>query len=317
MPIPVIDYDAHPAYRGFAGQASRERMARLRAAHAGVRQELEHRLGERLERLPVSEDASPVAQAFGQQGVVAFALDPGSNRPLFRYLDGAVERVKRSGDASYQVAVDPALVDGGAGPLGGVCLELLRAFDLLELARHQLGTDALYVKASVRYSTPENQSFQRDVIPDHPDPKTVGLHFDVPLNSVKLTVFLSEVEDLETGAFGYIPGSHLNGREDILNRSATHLLCAEDWVDQHADLMALPNTLRQRATFGGDIVPGSAMEEMVLASERVIAGPPGRCILFDTLGAHRGGMMRRGSRRVFQIGIFDAGWGSRNAAATP
>ena len=234
---------------------------------------------------------------------------------MFSYLDAQVEQVKQAGGSAVNVEIDPDRTDGGAGRLGAICMELIRSFDLLTIAKAQLGTDTLYVKVSVRYATPDNQGFQRRTNPEHPDPATVGLHFDVPVNSIKLTLFLSEVEDLETGAFGYIPASHRRDREDNLDRIATHVLCAQDWIDKRADVMALPNALRQRAMFGGDIVPGSAMEAEVLAMERIIAGPPGRCILFDTLGAHRGGMVSRGARRAMQIGIFDAAWGIHDAAA--
>jgi hypothetical protein len=307
MRLPVIDYDAHPAYRPFAGQVDAERAAAVRAAHLDARNLVAARLGQHLVRPPVPEFG--IAKTLGAHGVVAFELDPGSNRTLLRYLNERIEQLKLANEASIHVELAPDRDDGGAGPLGSICLELIRTFDLLSIAKVQLAADALYVKASLRYSTPENQAFQRETVVDYPDPSTVGLHFDVPTNSIKLTLFLSEVEDLETGAFGYIPGSHRRDPDESLDRIATHVLCTQDWIEEPTDHMALPNPLRQRALFGGDIIPGSEMESSILATETIITGPPGRCILFDTLGVHRGGMVSRGERRALQIGFFDAAWG--------
>ena len=258
-------------------------------------------------RPPVPE--SGIVKTLGEHGVAAFELDPGSNRTLLRHLDERIEQLRLSNVASVHVELVPDRDDGGAGPLGSICLELIRTFDLLSIAKTELAADVLYVKASLRYSTQENQAFQRNTVVDYPDPSTVGLHFDVLTNSIKQTQFLSEVEDLETGAFGYIPSSHRRDLDDSLDRIATHILCSQDWIDEPTDRMALPSPLRQKATFGGDIIAGSEMEASILSQERIISGPAGRCILFDTLGAHRGGMVARGERRALQIGFFDAAWG--------
>lgn len=317
MLIPEIDYDSHPAYRDRAGTVPPERAARLCAAHASARDMVAKAFGGHLARPKAEDTPDGLAGGMARHGIAAFDLDPGRNDGLFKVLDQEAAEVRESGKAARQTTLDTTRPDGGAGRLGAACMELVRAFGLLDLAAAQLGTTDLFVKGSVRYSTPENQAYQRDTIPGHQDPATVGLHFDVPVNSIKLTVFLSDVDDLEAGAFGYIPGSHHRPADDVLDRTATHLVCSQDWVDPVADLMALPNRLRQRATFGGDVVPGSAMESEILASERVVTGPRGRCMLFDTLGAHRGGMVRRGARSVMQIGLFDKAWGMHPTRATP
>ncbi|MDA0340834.1 MAG: hypothetical protein O3B74_04455 [Proteobacteria bacterium] len=314
MRLPVIDYDAHPAYAPFAGQVRAERAEVVRAAHADARNLVAERLGGHLLR-PSAPDTG-LAKTLGEHGVVPFELDAGSNRSLLRYLDERIEQLKSTGEASQQIALAPDRDDGGAGRIGAICVELIRNFDLLAIAKTQLAAETLYVKASLRCSTPDNAAFQRQTITDFPDPATVGLHFDVPTNSIKLTLFVSEVEDLEAGAFGYIPGSHRRDLDDSFDRIATDILCKQDWIDEPIDLMALPNRLRQRATFGGDILPGSEMESTVLSKERIITGPPGRCVLFDTLGVHRGGMVLRGERRALQIGFFDAAWGVEVGATT-
>jgi hypothetical protein len=117
-----------------------------------------------------------------------------------------------------------------AGWIGAICLELIRSFDLLAIAKTQLATETLYVKASLRRSTPENAAFQRQTIVDFPDLATVGLHFDVPTNSIKLTLFVSEVENLKAGAFGYIPGTHRGDLDDSLDRISADILCKQDWM---------------------------------------------------------------------------------------
>lgn len=318
MRLPVIDYDAHPGYRDFVGAVDADRAARVRRGHSAARAKIAAGVGTHLSREFVSRDTGGadtggLAGLLAKHGVVPLGLDAEANSSMFRYLDERIEELKRSGQAWAQMELNLDLNDAGIGETGSISLELIRTFDLLNVARTQLGTDKLYAKVSLRYSTLENQAEDRSTIPDQPDPRTVGLHFDVPTNSVKFTLFLSEVEDLETGAFGYIPGSHLRDLNESLDRVATHVLCTQDWIKGPADFMALPNHLRQRATFGGDIVPESEMEASVLASERIITGPPGRCMIFDTLGAHRGGMVTRRARRALQIGFFDAAWGRQTA----
>jgi len=314
MRLPVIDYDAHPAYAPFTEQIRAERAEVVRAAHAEARNLVTERLGDHLFR--PSAPGTGMVNTLSEHGVVPLQLDAGSNQSLLGYVDERIEQLKLAGEASLQIALAPGCDDGGAGRIGAICLELIRSFDLLAIAKTQLAAETLYVKASLRYSTPENAAFQRQTIADFPDPATVGLHFDVPTNSIKLTLFVSEVEGLEAGAFGYIPGSHRRDLDDSLDRIATHILCKQDWIDEPIDLMALPNPLRQRATFGGDILPGSEMESAVLSKERIITGPPGRCVLFDTLGVHRGGMVLRDERRALQIGFFDAAWGVDGGRAT-
>jgi hypothetical protein len=314
MRLPVIDYDVHPAYAPFTEQIRTERAKVVRAAHAEARNRVAERLGDHLLR-PSVPDAG-VANILGEHGIVPFELDAGSNRLLLGYVDERIEQLKLAGKASLQIALVPGRDDGGAGRIGAICLELIRSFDLLAIAKTQLAAETLYVKASLRYSTSENSAFLRQTIAGFPAPATVGLHFDVPTNSIKLTLFVSEVEDLESGAFGYIPGSHQRDLDDSLDRIATDILCKQDWLDEPLDLMALPNPLRQRALFGGDILPGSEIESTILSKERIITGPPGRCVLFDTLGVHRGGMVLRGERRVLQIGFFDAAWGVEGGIAT-
>ena len=236
MRLPVIDYDAHPAYAPCPEQIRAERAEVVRAAHAEARNLVAERLGDHLFR--PSAPGTGMVNTLSEHGVVPLQLDAGSNQSLLGYVDERIEQLKLAGEASLQIALAPGCDDGGAGRIGAICLELIRSFDLLAIAKTQLAAETLYVKASLRYSTPENAAFQRQTIADFPDPATVGLHFDVPTNSIKLTLFVSEVEGLEAGAFGYIPGSHRRDLDDSLDRIATHILCKQDWIDEPIDSVA-------------------------------------------------------------------------------
>ena len=98
-----------------------------------------------------------------------------------------------------------------AGRIGAIYLALIRSFDLMAAAK------TLSVKASLRYSMRENAAFLRQTVVVFPDRARVNLHFDISTNSIKLTLFVSEVEDLESVAFGYVLGSGQRDLDDNLD----------------------------------------------------------------------------------------------------
>lgn len=313
MILPEIDYETHPYYAGLGDGLSKERVARVKANYRNALAMVKSSIGGNLDRTLASDtrDASQLSdlgRALHDNGLAIFDLDEASNSTIFDIFRAVLDRLGDEDRETLQIEIDPDQPDGGVGQFGVACVQMINHFDLLAIARSQLNSDDIYIKASARYSTAKNQAFQRNLFAGLPDPRTVGQHFDVPSNSMKITIFLSETRTLETGAFGYIPGSHRRPIEASIQRIANDVLCGQDWVDPRRDIMALPNEFRQRANFGGDLVPGSDQENQLLALEKLIPAVPGRCILFDTLGVHRGGMVSQGTRRAIQVGFFDRSW---------
>lgn len=314
MTLPEIDYENHPYYRGLGDGLSKERITRIEANYEGALSMVKKRFGQNLDRAQAfttkdSSHQSDIGRALHDNGLAIFDLNESSNSRIIEIFQGVLNRLVDEDRENIHFEIDPNQRDGGAGQFGAACVSLIKHFDLLNISRFQLSSNDIYVKASARFSTASNQSFQRNLFEGFPDPLTVGQHFDVPSNSVKITIFLTETQTLETGAFGYIPGSHLRPTEESIRRIANDVLLGQDWINPHQDLMALPNKFRQRANFGGDLVRGSAQEKELLAAEKLIPAVPGRCILFDTLGVHRGGMVAKGTRQAVQIGFFDRSWG--------
>ena len=76
MLLPVIDYDAHPAYRRLVGGLGEARAAAVRSAHADARRLVAGRLGDHLVRPAVSPDATGIARTFAENGIVPL-IGPG------------------------------------------------------------------------------------------------------------------------------------------------------------------------------------------------------------------------------------------------
>ena len=67
--------------------------------------------------------------------------------------------------------------------------------------------------------------------------------------------------------------------------------------------LSLPEEMRVKAEFGGDMIPGSPEAEDLLAQEQVMTGPRGQMNLFNPDAIHRGGNVERGRRHVLLISV--------------
>ncbi len=86
-------------------------------------------------------------------------------------------------------------------------------------------------------------------------------------------------------------GASWNDKSDLVVRSAK----------KRRMFLSLPEEMRVKAEFGGDMLPGSPAAVALLAEEFVATGPRGQLNLFDPEGVHRGGNVRKGERRAILI----------------
>lgn len=316
--LPDIDYARHPAYASYAaGRDHRhdERINRtfevIRAAYAA---HYDEGILARAER-PSDAEAPALHRALIDQGVVGFTAPAALTEGALDTLNGLLDQLNARGETEVQSYFIPAVPndDPAYAPILDTLLPIARSFvdglGLLRLASRVLGSRHLVAKATLRETTPaEARVFLDELAANGADRSpAVGMHFDVPMNSIKLMVYLEDVGSVDGGPFCYVPGSHrrADGIEDTLTRTAVQSLLKQAWFAMPGDMMGLSPDRRRRASFGADCRPDDAAAAALLAAERRFVAPAGSAILFDTLGVHRGGLVTQGRRRVLQIGIFD------------
>lgn len=110
---------------------------------------------------------------------------------------------------------------------------------------------------------------------DKPNPEPINpLHFDKIL-SLKFFLYLLDTTE-ESGAFQFIPRSHLIGRE---------------LANEHLRYGGRMETIGNRTT-----------EQNMIDQAMPIEGPAGTMIIFDTDGYHRGGVVQPGRERMVMRG---------------
>jgi hypothetical protein len=319
--LPEIDYTRHPVYAPFLDgrDPARDRAINVafeetRAAFAG------HFRAEVLARPDdPSDHARPAThRALIEHGISAFVSpEPLASEALarMRQVFDALEAIGRKEAQAYLLPVretnrdDPRL-SAIIEQMFSVAEAYVRTLELVALARRVLGTETIAVKATARETTPEIAAYFLNELGGEADRRSpaIGMHFDVPMNSLKLIVYVEDVRDISGGPFCYIPRSHRRpgAVDDTLDRTAVDALYGRKWFQGPGDLMGLTPERRRRAGFGADCLAGDPATKALLAAEKRITAPAGTALLFDTLGVHRGGLVTEGRRRILQIGLFDA-----------
>lgn len=185
-------------------------------------------------------------------------------------------------------------------------------FDVIERVLHDAGVMAVasaYMQREGRVIDINPQindasdSFWKDIFPDTPPselPTAAYCHRDASGGDLKAIIYMTDVEPL-TGPFSYVVGSHLMqiSRVDdlICEANDSNGLAGTD-VATRARFAALPAKLRQKGSFGNDLVGTSAFAQDITRGLWSITAPKGSIVLFDTKGIHRGGMVESGERRV-------------------
>lgn len=173
---------------------------------------------------------------------------------------------------------------------------------ILSSVRNYLGSRAEVRGVAIQIND-EHDRFWRAHFDDHglPIPSTVFFHIDNTYGVVKAIFYLSEVGD-ENGPFSYVPGTH---RADVGWFEALILRAVDIWIDVYPQerhlFEALPRPLRRKAKFGDDLRPGDPRGQWLLDHERVMTSKDGDVFVFDVKGVHRGGMVRKGERRIIQV----------------
>lgn len=148
-----------------------------------------------------------------------------------------------------------------------------------------------------------SDSFWRDIFEDQPSdeiPKAAYCHRDASGGDIKVILYCSDVGD-ENGPFSYAVGSNnmrISRIDNFLCEANDHNGLSLTSLEARRTFAALPKRLRQKGAFGNDLIDGSAVSGEIVDSLWEVTAPAGAVVAFDTKGVHRGGMLRKGERRV-------------------
>lgn len=141
-----------------------------------------------------------------------------------------------------------------------------------------------------------------------PDPACNYCHIDTAWGITKMIIYLDPVDETQ-GPFCYVRGSH-RARDGFWGRMTRK---ANDYAGlsgtgpaSRALFAALPRALQRKAAFGPDVEDHHPSAHELLKAEWQITSDQGQAILFDPDGVHRGGMVRKGRRRVIGVLLAEA-----------
>lgn len=148
-----------------------------------------------------------------------------------------------------------------------------------------------------------SDSFWKDIFPDTPPsalPAAAYCHRDASGGDLKAIIYMTDVDET-SGPFNYVIGSHrmrISPVDDLICEANDSNGLAGTTAAARARFAALPAKLRQKGSFGNDLMETEPFARDITRGLWSITAPKGSIVLFDTKGIHRGGMVERGERRV-------------------
>ncbi len=313
--LPKIDYEAHPLYGG------------MFKADPKLGDLMRHELRPLVEKAQEVEDyrvrnfgfryrwSDAMSEDLAQRGVSAAQLPTrtvdhlqGAAQPVIDMIQTRLRQTRANGDPiKFKTAAEP--VSAKSSPeLWKLVDEAVREIGLYDATATVFDAPSAKLRSVSVMVNHANQEWAnklyRDL--DVEAPPTAGFHIDSDNKCfTKIVLYLSDV-DVEQGPFGIVPGSHRwnEGSQERIFRSAFD---RSDLVVRSAKrrrmFLSLPDEMRVKAEFGGDMIAGSPEAEDLLAQEEVKVGPRGQMNLFNPDAIHRGGNVRKGERHVLLVSV--------------
>ncbi|GAB4169051.1 MAG: hypothetical protein OHK0024_04560 [Thalassobaculales bacterium] len=266
---------------------------------------------------PQRDEDSPMGR-FLRDGITGFKLSAAEKAALLEVSRPHLEVLHaqrrlpqyRSGtDNVFRMPV-AELAQGRFQEAGRVLFSLFNTYRWGEMARDYMGTleaplaTVMYKVADARDTATQWQL--RGFDDGRPASVGRGLHIDAKCYfDIKVIIYLSEVNTLAEGAFGYCLGSNYDvpSMEELAIRAA-----AEEFngstprcADRRARFAALPPGYQKKIDFGSDMPDDSSALAHLLQTEKLFFSREADCVLFDTRGVHRGGYVYEGERSILQI----------------
>ncbi len=311
--LPKIDYAAHPAYGGMLephpsfGRLALQVLAPLIDEMRMIEQQKQERFGYR------HGYTEQVGETLVREGVTTVQLEDSALAPIeqaalpvFRLISRRLEETRVSGERIKYSTAHQSVGAESHPELWAAIERAMQGHGALGVTAAYFGAPAAKVVSVGVLLNEANQDWAvrlfRDV--DMESPPTVGFHIDSNGKCfVKAVLYLSDVGP-DQGPFGMVPGSHRwdEGSEDrIFRRAFDKSELPIRSAKKRRMFLSLPPELQVKAEFGGDMLPAAPESKMLLDKEFVALGPKGQLNLFDPEGVHRGGIVRRGERRVILI----------------
>ncbi len=313
QPLPSIDYASHPAYGGMfkpdmALRASAldmlqplvDEMTRVetdRVQRFGYRYGYRSREGEEL-----------VAKGLTQLRLPPELFDPvhAKAQPVLATIRERIRQAREAGKPIRFKTVNEPLNPEAHGSLWKAVNRFLLEMGILDMVAAFYDAPSARINSLALFANPANQewaaSIFRDV--DAPPPSTAGFHIDSNGKCyIKGILYLNDVGPGQ-GPTGVVLESHRWGQEGmdrIYRRAFDRSKLLARAADERRLFMSLPSEMQVKAEFGGDMIPGSAEADALVAREVTAVGPRGLLSLFDPEAIHRGGNVREGERCVVQL----------------
>lgn len=213
----------------------------------------------------------------------------------------AARRGKSNGQRQFEESRGPAS-RADQLPLYQTIEDLLAEAGVMGIASAYLGRQATLIDVNLQIND-VSDTFWRDIFPDAELgalPPTAYCHRDSSGGDLKAIIYMSDVDD-RTGPFSYVLGSNrmkIRRMDDLICEANDSNGLGGTDARARARFAALPARLRQKGSFGNDLVSDSPLGREIGGGLWAIKAGRGSIVLFDTKGIHRGGMVEDGERRV-------------------
>jgi hypothetical protein len=272
-------------------------------------------------RARVRESSAGIAGDLVEHGIATARIEPSDLRPVIDAARSQREELMERRRSQPEVYCQTKL------PMMGSCWKLteplLTEVGVLAAASQYIGYPLEFWFCSVILSHPEEIWFKNcydDV--GLPTSEAALMHNDDGDDGLKVILYLGDVGP-DQGPFGFIKGSHVWRRSPAqrnlikcldaalgarLGRSladnAYYYRTRFKLRAHRRDLLALPRALQGTTHFGDDVLDGSELSKRLLEQETRYTSETANCFVFDGgAGIHRGGLVDRGERWAFQIGL--------------
>jgi hypothetical protein len=250
----------------------------------------------------VPTSARPLLETLRSDGIAVSSMPDEDLQRLHQLLDEPISAFRQRRDDA-----GPRTFEGNQGWLNDAnapgAQELVAAIferaGVLDVASAYLGRPVAVRQILAQINDPADD-FNRRKFADVglPDPETNYMHVDTASGTLKCVVYLSHVTDAN-GPFGYVRGSnrfHVGYVEGLVRRATDRAGLSGYEPDTRRAFSALPAPLRQKATFGSDLLDGSSDAEELVAAEYRFTSADGNLAIFDNSGVHRGALVAEGER---------------------
>ena len=266
---------------------------------------MRHLFDKRLHPRGQATAAHPIQAMLQHQGCAVVLMPSESlgrveelSRPLFADLER--RRESESGIREFESSRYYANREHSAALFSAV-EQVLSEAGVFASAERYLGHRVSLVDVNPQINDPTDDFWKR-TFPDLAleQPRCAYFHRDASGGDIKAIIYLSDVGPLN-GPFSYVLGSHrmqMSVTDDHIAEANDSNGLAGTALQERRLFAALPSRLRQKGTFGNDVLAGSDLETDLLGSMWPITGNRGSIVVFDTKGVHRGGMVVEGERRV-------------------